>query len=55
MEIFNCYSARLASFLKQRGFKIIDTRINIKDPKYDVFLFEKTEPLMKAVDEYCQK
>lgn len=55
MKYFNCYSAKLAGNLRKQGFKIINTRVNMKNPQYDVFLFEETEELLKAVNEYCQK
>lgn len=55
MKIFNCYSAKLAGYLRKCGFKIIGSRVNLKQPQYDVFLFEETEELKKAVDKYCQK
>lgn len=54
-KIFNCYSAKLAGSLRKQGFKILGTRINMKLPQYDIFLFEDTEELRKAVNTYCQK
>lgn len=55
MKYFNCYSAKLAGFLRKRGFKILGTTINLKKPQYDVFLFEETEKLKQAVTEYCKR
>lgn len=55
MKMFDCYSAKLAGVLRKQGFKILGTRINMKLPQYDIFLFEDTEELRKAVDKYCQK
>ena len=54
MTYFNCYSAKLAGFLRKKGFKIVGTKVNLKKPQYDIFLFEETEELKKAVDEYCR-
>ena len=51
MKKFVVYSQRIATQLKQRGFYIIDTGINTKNPKYTVFYFEDTEELRKAVQE----
>lgn len=55
MDYFNCYSAKLAGYLRKNGFKIIDTTINLKKPQYDVFIFENTKELRAAVDNYCNK
>ena len=55
MKYFNCYSANLAGYLRKLGFKIVGTRINLKKPQYDIFLFEDTAELRQAVDTYCQK
>ena len=54
MTYFNCYSAKLAGFLRKKGFKIVGTKVNLKKPQYDIFLFEETEELKKAVDVYCR-
>lgn len=32
MNIFKCYSAKLAGYLRQNGFKIIGTEVNLKKP-----------------------
>lgn len=55
MNYFNCYSAKLAGFLRKNGFKIVGTTINLKKPQYDIFLFEDTEELRKVVNQYCQE
>ena len=55
MIYFKCYSAKLAGYLRKQGFKIVSTTVNLKKPQYDVFLFEDTLELRKAVDTYCQK
>ena len=55
MKYFNCYSAKLAGFLRKRGFKILGTTVNYKKPQYDIFLFEDTAELRAAVDCYCRK
>ena len=55
MKDFNCYSAKLAGYLRKNGFKIIDKKINLTNPQYDVFVFEDTEELRKYVDKYCGK
>lgn len=55
MKVFDCYSAKLAGYLRKHGFKIQGTRVNLRLPQYDVFLFEDTPELRKVVDEYCSK
>ena len=54
MKYFKCFSARLASYLHKRGFKIEGTEPNLKKPQFDVFLFHETPELKIAVDEYCR-
>lgn len=46
------YSLRLANILSNKGFQIKGTRINYKNPKYTVFMFEDTEELRKAIKRY---
>ena len=53
MKYFNCYSAKLAGYLRKNGFKIIETTINLKKPQYDVFLFEDSQELRELVNKYC--
>lgn len=55
MDYFKCYSANLAGYLRQNGFKIIGKQINLKLPQYDVFLFEDTPELRRVFNEYCQQ
>lgn len=51
MKHFTVFSQKLASKLKKLGFQIVDTGVNIKNPKYTVFYFENTKELRKAVAE----
>ena len=53
MKYFKCYSSNLAGYLRQNGFKILGTEVNLKHPQYDVFLFEDTEFLRRVVKAYC--
>ena len=55
MYYFKCYSARLAGYLRKQGFKILGSEINLKQPKYDVFLFEDTPLLRAVVKTYCEQ
>ena len=45
------YSLKLANALTERGFKVIDTAINIKFPQYKVFYFEGSAELETAIEE----
>lgn len=53
MNYFNCYSAKLAGYLRKNGFKIIGTKVNMKKPQYDIFLFEDSQQLRELVNQYC--
>lgn len=55
MKYFNCYSANLAGYLRRNGFQIVETKVNLKKPQYDVFLFEDTPELREYVDAYCNQ
>lgn len=44
---------RMASFLKNKGFEIVDTVPDYKNPKYNVFIFDKQQPgFSDALKEY---
>lgn len=49
--IYPCFSKMKAIKLRERGFQIIKTEVNRRFPKYDVFYFENTEELKKALEE----
>lgn len=55
MKYFKSYSARLANFLVHKGFAMVGIEPNLKQPKYDVFLFIDSEELRAAVEEYSNK
>ena len=44
------YSLRIANALTNKGFQIKATRVNYKNPKFMVFLFENTKELREAVE-----
>lgn len=46
------FSKELANILVNKGFKIIKTDINLKDPKFKVFIFELSEALLEEVEAY---
>lgn len=53
MQIFKCYSSKLANYLTKLGFEIIGIEANMKKPWLDVFLFEDSVALRIAFDKYC--
>lgn len=48
---YTVYSLRLANELVSRGFMIVGTGVNDKNPKYNVFFFENTAAFRKALEE----
>ena len=46
------FSKELANILVNRGFSILRTEINLRDPKFKVFVFENSPELMAAIEEY---
>lgn len=45
------YSLRVANELIKRGYKLLDSAINIKYPKYKVFYFEDSAELDRAIEQ----
>lgn len=44
---------RMASFLKSKGFEVVDTAPDYKNPKYQVFIFDRQQPgFEEALKEY---
>lgn len=44
---------RMANFLKHKGFEIVDTVPDYKNPKYNVFIFDRQQPgFDNALKEY---
>ena len=52
---FKCFSLKMAQYFCRKGFKIIKKEPNFKQPKYDVFIFDKTPELLEAFDLYCNQ
>ena len=46
------FSMRLAGYLMQRGFVLIEMRKNLDQTNRNVFLFKASEELKKAIDDY---
>ena len=48
-KLYIIYMPRIAAALREMGFKIIKVSPNIKKPQYDVYWFEDTSELRKAI------
>lgn len=55
MNTYTIFSLRIANALARQGFKIVNTGINIKNPKYSVFYFEDSQELRDALDKLTEK
>lgn len=51
---FTIYSQKLAGYLMQKGFILIDMQEDIKPTGRNVFLFKNTPQLRTAIDEYMR-
>lgn len=49
------YSLKMANELVSRGFVVVNTSINLKYPKYQVFYFEDTRELREAMKQIANK
>lgn len=54
-KVFECYSIGLSNFLTKKGFRIIGTRPNTKNPNWDVWLFESSPEIERARSEYSRR
>ena len=45
MNYFIVYSMRVANALIHKGFEMVGSRVNYKNPKYLVYLFEDSDEL----------
>lgn len=52
--LFQVFSKRIAHLLTKRGFKIVKTGINNKQPQYYTYFFEDTEALRAAFQEIVE-
>ena len=49
------YSKNLATHLKEKGFKLIRSEINVKYPKYNVFIFQKDDTIEEVIKKYLDR
>ena len=47
-------SIYLCRYLQKEGFELKKVKLNKFNPQYNVYLFEKTDELLQAIDEYRQ-
>lgn len=48
-EVQKVFSRRVAHELRKRGFKIVGTEVNFRQPELDVYCFEKSDDLVQAL------
>ncbi len=54
-KIFNVYNQRMAGYLMQRGFVLMDIQPDLKKTGRNVFLFNDTLQLRSAIDDYMRR
>lgn len=54
MTEYKAFSGKLAGKLIRDGFQVIREEPNTKKPKLTVWVFEKTDALMRSVDEFMK-
>jgi hypothetical protein len=52
MKIYNCFSQKLAGYLLINGFSLIGIKSDLKKTGRNIYLFQDSEPLRKAIDQY---
>lgn len=52
---FYVFALRVANGLIEQGFELLGTSVDLKNPKFKVFLFEDTAELRDAVWELSRK
>lgn len=53
-RIFVCYSQKLAAYFLDNGLRLMALQNNFSNPKYNVFIFKRSEKLEKLLTEYQQ-
>lgn len=48
-KLYSIYMPKLAAELRSMGFKLIKITPNYKKPQFDIFWFEDTEQLQRAI------
>lgn len=55
MSKYRVYTIRLARYLTEKGYRIIGTTQDLKNPDFINWFFEDTPELLQAVEEYLHK
>lgn len=48
-KLYIVYMPKIAAALRELGFKLIKTTPNFKKPQYDIYWFEDTPEIRKAI------
>jgi hypothetical protein len=51
-RIFVCYSQKLAAFFLDNGLRLLALQTNFNNPKFNVFIFKRSEKLEQLLTEY---
>jgi hypothetical protein len=52
MNVYNCFSQKLAGFLLTNGFSITGIKSDLKNTGRTIYLFQDSELLRKAIAKY---
>lgn len=53
-RIFVCYSQKLAAYFLNNGLRLMALQNNFSNPKFNVFIFKRSEKLEQLLTEYQQ-
>lgn len=53
-KYYICKRLRLLEFLRNKGFLPIRTEPDIKNPRYNVWIFENSTDLLDTIDEFLE-
>ena len=54
-KYFVVYSLRIANALARKGFQIVDSRVNYKNPQFMVYMFENNPELQETLKKLTAK
>lgn len=54
-KLYIIYMPRVAAALRDLGFKLVKVTANTRKPQYDVYWFEDTPELRKAIPEAVER
>jgi len=55
MNIYNCFSQKLAGFLLTNGFSITGIKSDLKNTGRTIYLFQDSDSLQNAISNYKNK